>query len=101
MAVDIWSLGEIVFRALTGQQPFPIRSLRTYVRGASSFPIATLRAHGVSEEGSNFLSSLMAPSPENRSTVTDALSHVWVEPKDQSSATVSMEIERYLFWPLG
>ena len=33
VAVDIWSLGEITFRALTGNQPFPIRRLGPYVKG--------------------------------------------------------------------
>jgi calcium/calmodulin-dependent protein kinase I len=68
VAVDIWSLGEISFRALTGEQPFPIGSLRKYVRGASPFPIEMLQTHNVSEEGCNFLISLMAPMPEDRLT---------------------------------
>ena len=38
VAVDIWSLGEIIFRALTGEQPFPIRSLRAYIKGLHLFP---------------------------------------------------------------
>ena len=97
VAVDIWSLGEIAFRALTGEQPFPIRSLRAYIRGASPFPIEMLQAHGVSKEGCDFLSSLMAPMPKDRLTAGGALSHIWIEPQKPSSAMVSVEIQRYLF----
>ncbi|KAH0559090.1 hypothetical protein GP486_004333 [Trichoglossum hirsutum] len=97
VAVDIWSLGEISFRALTGEQPFPIRSLRTYIRGVSPFPTETLSAHGVSEEGCNFLNSLMAPMPEDRLTARDALSHIWLNPQNQLSTKASVKIQRYLF----
>ncbi|KAH0559852.1 hypothetical protein GP486_003631 [Trichoglossum hirsutum] len=79
VAVDIWSLGEIAFRALTGEQPFPDESLRAYVRRASVFPVEMLQAHNVSEEGCDFLNSLMAPMPEDRLTARDALSHIWIQ----------------------
>jgi serine/threonine protein kinase len=95
VAVDIWSLGEISFRALTGEQPFPIGSLRKYVRGASPFPIEMLQTHNVSEEGCNFLISLMAPMPEDRLTARNALSHIWAKSQNQSTM-VSAEIPRYL-----
>ncbi|KAI9773342.1 MAG: hypothetical protein M1840_007557 [Geoglossum simile] len=94
VAVDVWSLGEIAFRALTGKQPFPIRSLREYVRGASLFPVEMLRAHNVSEEGCDFLNILMAPMPEDRLTARNALSHIWIKPQIPSLARVSTEIQR-------
>ena len=97
VAVDIWSLGEIAFRALTGEQPFPIRSLRAYIKGASPFPIEMLQAHSVSKEGCDFLNSLMAPMPKDRSTARDAPSHIWIEPQKPSSPRVSAEMYRYLF----
>jgi serine/threonine protein kinase len=95
VAVDIWSLGEISFRALTGEQPFPIRSLKTYVKGSSPFPIEMLQTHNVSDEGCNFLISLMAPMPEDRLTARNALSHIWAKSQNQSTI-VSAEIQRYL-----
>ena len=96
VAVDIWSLGEIVFRALTGERPFP-RSLGAYIKGNSPFPVDVLRARGVSQEGCNFLKCLMAPIPEDRLTAKDALSHIWIEPQRPSSGRVSAEMQRYLF----
>ncbi|KAI9768503.1 MAG: hypothetical protein M1840_004913 [Geoglossum simile] len=94
VAVDIWSLDEMAFRALTGEQSFPLRSLRMYIRGASPFPIVKSQAYGISEECCGFLNSLMAPMPEDRLTARDTLSHIWVEPQSESSARVSAEMQR-------
>ncbi|KAI9772339.1 MAG: hypothetical protein M1840_001088 [Geoglossum simile] len=91
LAVDIWSLGEIAFRALTGEQPFPIRSLKAYVKGTSPFPVEVLQAHGVSEEGCDFLNSLMAPIPKDRLTARDALSHIWIEHQKLSLAVSKIQ----------
>jgi serine/threonine protein kinase len=95
VAVDIWSLGEIVFRALTGERPFP-RSLGAYIKRNSPFPVDVLLACGVSQEGCNFLKCLMAPMPEDRLTAKDALSHIWIEPQKPSSGRASAEMQRYL-----
>ena len=96
MAVDIWSLGEITFRALTGEPAFPIRSLRTYIEGTSSFPTDVLHAQGVSKEGCDLVKSLMAPKPKDRLTAKEALRHIWVEPQNPSSVRSSVELRRYL-----
>jgi serine/threonine protein kinase len=98
VAVDIWSLGEIVFRALTGEQAFPIKSLRTYIKGTSTFPLDVLHAHGVSSEGCDLLKSLMAPKPKDRLTAKEALEHKWIEPQKSYSARSSSEMQRYLFF---
>jgi serine/threonine protein kinase len=76
VAVDMWSLGEIAFRALTTKQAFPISSLRTYIKGTSLFPVDILQAHGVTKEGCDFLRSLTTPKPKDRLTARDALSHI-------------------------
>ena len=94
VAVDIWSLGEIAFRALTGVSPFPIKSLRTYVKGTSDFPVQLLQAHSISNEGCDFLKKLMAPMPRTRLSAKDALTHVWIEPPKPSSARTSADIQR-------
>lgn len=98
VAVDIWSLGEIAFRALTGEPVFPKRSLRTYIKGASSFPLDVLRAHGVSSEGCDILKRLMAPIPKDRLTAKEALTHKWFEPQGLQSARSSAQTQRYLFF---
>jgi serine/threonine protein kinase len=97
VAVDIWSLGEIVFRTLTGMQAFPKSSLGAYVKGTSSFPVDVLRANGVSGEGCDILKGLMAPIPKDRLTANEALRHKWLGPRTPYSARPSAEMQRYLF----
>ena len=98
VAIDIWSLGEIAFRALTGEQAFSIQSMRKYIKGTSSFPIDVLHAHGVSNEGRDFLNSVMAPNPRDRLTAKEALGHKWIEPQRPNSASSTAEMQRYLFF---
>ena len=97
VAVDIWSLGEIVFRALTGTQAFPKSSLGAYIKGTLSFPVDVLHAHGVSSEGCDILKGLMAPIPKDRLTANEALRHKWLGPQTPYSARSSAEMQRYLF----
>jgi serine/threonine protein kinase len=101
VAIDIWSLGEITFRALTGEQAFSIQSLRKYIKGTSSFPIDVLHTHGVSNKGCDLLKSLMAPKPKDRLTAKEALRHTWIEPQKPYSAMSSAEMQRYLFFITG
>ena len=95
VAVDIWSLGEIAFRALTGGQPFP--RLGAYVNGRSPFPIDVLQKYGISKEGCDFLKSLLAPIPKDRLTAKEALFHIWFEPQKMLLGRELDEKERYLF----
>ena len=97
VAVDIWSLGEIAFRALTGMQAFPKGSLGTYLTGTSRFPVDVLHAHGVSGHGCDILKGLMAPMPKDRLTANEALRHKWLGPQTSYSARPSAEMQRYLF----
>ncbi|KAF2801483.1 kinase-like protein [Mytilinidion resinicola] len=94
VAVDIWSLGEITFRALTGESPFPIRRLGPYAKGKTTFPVEVLQSHNVSTDGCDFVKSLMAPLPRDRLTAKDAVAHDWLESQRPSSARSSLEIQR-------
>ncbi|KAF2498275.1 kinase-like protein [Lophium mytilinum] len=92
-AVDIWALGEIVFRALTGQAPFT-RSLGAYIRGTSAFPAEMMLSHDISGEGCDFVKSLMAPLPKDRPTAAIAQERPWLESLRPSSPRSSTEFER-------
>ncbi|KAF2806858.1 kinase-like protein [Mytilinidion resinicola] len=92
-AVDIWALGEIVFRALTGQAPFA-RSLGAYIRGTSPFPVEMMLSNDISGEGCDFVKSLMAPLPKDRPTAPIAEEHTWMESLRPSSPRSSVEFER-------
>ena len=79
LAVDIWSLGCVLFRLLTQQLPFPQeRHLRLYWRSKKPFPADILIKHSVSEDGVSLVSEMMKSNPADRMTVTMALLHSWV-----------------------
>ncbi len=78
-AVDIWSLGEIVFRALTRFAPFPYpRDLGSYIKGNRVFPKDQLRARKVSPMSCDFVEELLRPKPKDRPTASAALNHPWL-----------------------
>lgn len=77
--VDMWGLGETVFRALTGQPTFEhIGGLIRYIEDVSRFPKGTLEHAQVGAEGIDFVRSLMAPHPQDRLLAKDALEHAWI-----------------------
>lgn len=93
VAVDIWSLGEIVFRALVNKPPFPT-GLASYIKGTSSFPDQVLRNHGITDSGSDFVRKLLLPMPIDRPSAVDALEHPWIESQKSASPRPSVELER-------
>jgi serine/threonine protein kinase len=93
VAVDILSLGEIIFRALTSQPPFP-RSLAAYVKGNVGFPYEVLHSQKVSNPGCDFIRGLMRVNPKERTTARDALGQIWIASQKTSSPKTSGEIER-------
>lgn len=79
-AVDVWCIGEIIFRALTGTKAFRSNKvLRQYGKGEVRFPSQALLEHSTSNEGCEFVERLMAPVPEGRLTAEEALTHGWVK----------------------
>ncbi|KAH7072779.1 kinase-like domain-containing protein [Paraphoma chrysanthemicola] len=93
VAVDIWSLGEIVFRALTIQSPF-MKGLASYIRGTTQIPEDILRKHHVSPAGCDFVRNLLKPMPSDRPTAGAALLHPWIAPQQKSSPKSSMDFSR-------
>ncbi|KAI4215457.1 MAG: hypothetical protein LQ351_001926 [Letrouitia transgressa] len=92
-AVDIWSLGVITFLILTGETLFgDPRRLDQYVKGSFTFPLNILLATKVSEQGCNFVRSLMTPKPEDRPKVKECLRHPWIH-----HLTETLETERDIF----
>lgn len=78
-AVDIWSLGCMLFRLLTHQLPFPeFRHLQLCWRSKKPFLTNILIEHSVSGGGISLISEIMKSNPVDRMTVTTALLHSWV-----------------------
>jgi serine/threonine protein kinase len=93
VAVDLWSLGEIIFRAFTKEPPFA-RSLAAYVTGRVQFPSTQLRKRGVSDDGCKFVASLMKPDPKDRLTASEGLAHCWMATQKPESPRSSGELQR-------
>lgn len=104
-ALDLWSLGCVVHELLTSQIPFleidngcddmddmtglessftemngevDMESLCEYCRGEIDFPSEILHASQVSEEGIEFVKSLLVANPRDRATAASALQNPWL-----------------------
>lgn len=78
-ATDMWSLGEIVARALTKVAVFrDIAALHQYSQQHTAFPDFTVRSFNVSDIAISFIASVMAADPRTRLTAEQAYQHDWV-----------------------
>ncbi|KAI1304695.1 hypothetical protein F5Y03DRAFT_165568 [Xylaria venustula] len=82
-AVDIWSLGGVLFYTLTGSPPFPVRNGITYTELLDHIvktPLdrGPLHQVNVSPSGVHFLSRMIHVRPETRATIAELKSHPWL-----------------------
>jgi serine/threonine protein kinase len=96
LAVDIWSLGEIIYRAICGGSPF-VTGLAAYANLKTEFPLAKLRELDISEEGIDLIQKLMKAQPDERLTATQALEHAWFKEIREDSPRSSGESLRHEF----
>eukprot|EP00727_Mastigamoeba_balamuthi_P009641 m51a1_g53 putative camk cdpk protein kinase (453) ;mRNA; f:172533-174210 len=80
-AVDLWSAGAIIFRMLSGSDPFTDSTSdadlqRKIQRG--QFEFTSPRWNIISEEAKDLISRLLVVDPERRMTATEALCHDWI-----------------------
>lgn len=78
VSVDIWSMGEIIYRLVTGASPF-VKNLGAYVRGNEGFPTQLLKSLSIKDPGIDLIEKLMKPLPDARLTAEQALKHPWFE----------------------
>ncbi|KAH6981193.1 kinase-like domain-containing protein [Ilyonectria sp. MPI-CAGE-AT-0026] len=77
---DMWSFGETIFQALTGQPTFDNpTSINRYCNDQIQFPDAALRDLGVNEDAIGFIGSVMNSNPSKRLTADEALGHCWIK----------------------
>ena len=77
-AVDIWSLGCVLYGLKCRRLPFPGSSLWGYCQGSGGFPESPLRASGMTTAGVEFLNELLAVDPSKRPSATRALQSSWI-----------------------
>ena len=79
IAVDMWSLGCVLYRLLALELPFPNRKCRkAYYRSRVAFPIEPLETSNISSQGIKLIKSLMAPLPSDRLTAIEASRDPWI-----------------------
>lgn len=82
-AADMWSLGEIIFQLLTGENTFtsPV-DLMHYCKGSQKYPSERL-PQSISVDGFQFIVNLMAPLSKNRITAAQSIRHRWMTSSTQ------------------
>jgi serine/threonine protein kinase len=78
-AVDMWALGEIIYRILTGKPTFtsPLMLLR-HADSASPLSLEHLKSLRVTDDACHFVENLMQGRPEKRLTAQEALRENWM-----------------------
>jgi serine/threonine protein kinase len=78
-SVDIWALGCVVYRMVTGGLPFPtVDEVYSYRFGIRGFPRQELELVNLSNAGLAFIESLVKVDPEKRATAELALKSDWI-----------------------
>lgn len=95
-AVDIWSLGGVLFYTLTGNPPYPVKNGTTYTELLdyiikTPFNMSPLVKFDVSKTGIHFLSRMIHVRPETRATIAELKSHAWLNHAHSLADQVSDE----------
>lgn len=84
-AVDIWAIGIIAFRMITGRLPFPDgRQLFDYVVYGSSLPLGG----SMNADLTKFITETMAASPRFRPTSRKASQYAWLQLQAKASMSL-------------
>lgn len=95
-AVDMWSIGVVIFVLLTGKAPFDARNQDEIYEHimTGNFDVVLRKAGIQSKDCINFLLKLIEVNPELRIQEQDALRHPWLAQSDSDSFfSSSMEID--------
>ncbi|KAK4128376.1 Pkinase-domain-containing protein [Parathielavia appendiculata] len=96
-AVDIWSLGGVLFYALTKKPPFPARNGASHSEllhqiMTKPLDVSPLVEANVSDEGIDFICRMLDRRPETRATVEVLQNHPWISGSFTTVAQCSEQI---------
>lgn len=95
-AVDIWAIGEITARMITGKPSFSEpRALYRYIILGESYPATNLEAAGASSDCYDFIRNMMSPSPTKRFDTQRAMDHDWLK-TDRYAINMALHCTGYL-----
>ncbi|KKA29015.1 hypothetical protein TD95_004535 [Thielaviopsis punctulata] len=96
-AIDIWSLGGVIFFILTGRPPYPVQNGDTsYTQLLNhimtrKLDVGPLKRALVSKEGISFLQSMLRCRPDERATIQDLVNHPWLQSTSVGSSQASLD----------
>lgn len=83
-AIDIWSLGGVLYYALTGDPPYPAKNGISYTellhqimtKKLNTLPLTRM---DISRDGIDFLNRMLQRRPEQRATIEELREHPWMQ----------------------
>jgi len=91
-AADMWSLGEVIFQALSGRPTFDDpRQLLAFQKMQVGFPTSVLREVNASSTAESLVLSLMASNPYARITASEGLQHLWFAAHTESTPETPLQ----------
>ncbi|KAK0389575.1 hypothetical protein NLU13_3150 [Sarocladium strictum] len=97
-AVDIWSLGGVLFYTLTGSPPYPVKTGISYSEllhmiMTTQLDTRPLQLAGISNDGVHFLSRMLERVPEKRATIHELVGHPWLTGPVSASVQASQSFD--------
>ncbi|TQS33630.1 hypothetical protein Golomagni_06017, partial [Golovinomyces magnicellulatus] len=88
-AVDVWSLGGVLFYSLTGAPPYPVKGGISHSEllhriMTSMLNVSPLQHYRISSRGIDFIRRMLQRRPENRATVLDLQGHSWLQELEEA-----------------